>query len=287
MPPVALEAPPVPITRDVILQHAQKLPAAPQVLGGLFEMLEDVNTDLDQIAAQIRVDPALSARVLRISNSAAFGSGSVASSIEEAVSRVGFAEITRLVGVATVVGLADKALQAYGISAMALRESLLLHALASEALAQRTMLDPRAAYAGGLLRSVGVMILERVAQAERRGQVEPFDPKAGAGFSAWERIHFGITSVEVATSILDEWRFPHELVVAIERHLAPEKEAMAAVLHLAGAMVVAHRRALPGEARLWTVTPRLLAMAGVDMPVWQEACAEAGKVFDHLKQALY
>ena len=65
------------------------------------------------------------------------------------------------------------------------------------------------------------------------------------------------------------------------------EEAMAAVLHLAGAMVVAHRRALPGEARLWTVTPRLLAMAGVDMPVWQEACAEAGKVFDHLKQALY
>lgn len=287
MPSAVLDTPLAPVTRDVILQHAQKLPAAPQVLGGLFEMLEDVNTDLDQIAAQIRVDPALSARVLRISNSAAFGSGSVAASIEEAVSRVGFAEITRLVGVATVVGLADKALQAYGISAMALRESLLLHALASEALAQRTMLDARAAYAGGLLRSVGVMILERVAQAERKGSVPTFDPKAGAGFGSWERIHFGITSVEVTTSILDEWRFPHELVVAIERHLAPEKEPMAAILHLAGAIVVAHRRALPGETKLWSVTPRLLATAGLDMPTWQEACGEAGKVFEHLRQALY
>ncbi len=102
-----LDTPLLPVTRDIILQHAQKLPAAPQVLGGLLGTLEVANTALDQIAAQIRVAPALSARVLRISNSAAFGSGSVASSIEEAVSRVGFAEITRLVGVATVVGLAD------------------------------------------------------------------------------------------------------------------------------------------------------------------------------------
>src|SRR4051812_43822670 len=131
------------LTRDTILSHAQTLPAAPQVLGGLCEVLQDVNTDLDQVSEEIRIDSALAARVIRLSNSVIFGGGAPVASIEEAVNRVGFAEIVRLVGVATVSGLVDRSLSAYGVPANTFRESLLMHALASEALAGPTELDPR------------------------------------------------------------------------------------------------------------------------------------------------
>src|SRR5215216_135519 len=112
------------ITRDVILEQARKIPAAPQVLAGLCELLQDVNTDLDQIAAEIRFDPALTARVIRISNSPVFGSGQRLGSVDEAVNRVGFGEVLRLVGAATVAGMVDRALGCYGIPAELLRESL-------------------------------------------------------------------------------------------------------------------------------------------------------------------
>ncbi|MES2696495.1 MAG: HDOD domain-containing protein [Verrucomicrobiota bacterium] len=283
MPPAAA---PVALTRDVLLHHAQALPAAPQVLWGLCELLEDINTDIDQIAAQIRVDSALSARVLRISNSAVYGGGSPAASIDEAVSRVGFAEITRLVGIATVVGLTDRALKVYGITTTVLRESLLLHALASEALAERAGLDARAAYAGGLLRGVGLMVLDRVAQ-EKADTVAAFDPKAFPGYAAWEGGQFGLTSVEATTMILDEWRFPSELVAAMERHFVPRDDAMASVLHLAGAIVSSHRCALIGEAKIWAATPEMLFTLRMDEETYHEARIEAGKVFGRQRQALF
>ena len=56
----------LPVSREKILTTARLLPAAPQVLAGLCELLQDANSDLDQVAEQIRVDSALSARVIRI-----------------------------------------------------------------------------------------------------------------------------------------------------------------------------------------------------------------------------
>ena len=103
------------LTRDTILEHARSLPAAPQVMAGLSELLQDINTDLEQIADQVRVDPALTARVIRISNSPVFGGGARIGSVDEAVNRVGFGEVIRLVGVATVAGMVDRALSCYKI----------------------------------------------------------------------------------------------------------------------------------------------------------------------------
>lgn len=276
------------VTRDSILQHAQALPAAPQVLGGLCELLEDVNTDLDQVAEQIRVDPALAARVLRVSNSAVFGGGAPVSSIDEAVSRVGFAEITRLVGIATVATLADRALQAYAVAAEPLRESLLMHAIAGEELARCARMDPRAVYTLGLLRGVGMMVLDRVARTTA-APGEAFAAERFETYADWEQHRFGLTGHQVTTIMLDEWRFPPELIAAFERHTEtePVDDAAANVLHLAGGIAAAHGRGLAGERWLWRVTPERLASAGLDAEAWERASHAAAEAFAHQRQALY
>lgn len=269
------------ITRDTILQHAQKLPAAPQVLGGLSELLQDINTDLDQISDEIRIDPALAARVIRLGNSVAFGGGSKVASVEEAVGRVGFAEIVRLVGVATVSGLVDRSLNAYNVPAERLREAMLLHALAAEALASHTEIDPRAAYAAGLLRGIGMMVLDRVSS----GRIV-YDPAAFPTYGDWEQACFNVRAPEVITMILDEWRFPAETVAAIEQHLAPTDNPFAALLNLAGGIVALHRFALPGETAAWVVSEEKLALAGIEEAQWHAASAQAGTAFQMQRRAL-
>jgi HD-like signal output (HDOD) protein len=275
-----------PITREKLLRQAQALPAAPQVMGGLCELLEDVNAGLDEVADQIRLDPALAARVMRLSNSTIFGGGEPVSSIDEAVTRVGFTEITRLVGIATVAGLADRALQVYAIPAERMRESLLLHALAGEELARATSIEPRSAYALGLLRGVGMMVLDRVARGNGES-TEVFDPSAFVSYVDWERARFGLSNSEVTSMVLDEWRFPHDLVVATEQHLTPADDVLANVLNLAGAIVAIHGLALPGEERLWELTPEKFAAASIDEETWQQASDRAHEVFMHQRQALY
>lgn len=269
------------LTREEILRHAQALPAAPQVLGGLCELLEDVNTDLEQVCDEIRRDPALAARVIRLGNSVAFGGGGGVSSIDGAVNRVGFAEIVRLVGVATVSGLVDRSLVAYGVEAERLRESLLLHALASEALAARAGLDARAAYAAGLLRGIGMMVLDRAS----RGRVS-YDPSTFVSFSQWEETCFNVRAAAVTTAVLDEWRFPAETVAALEQHLEPSDSPLAFVLNLAGAIVSAAGMAPAGERTWWVPTEEKLAGAGLDDEQFGAAAAAAGVAFERQRQAL-
>ena len=278
------------ITRDLILSTARTLPAAPQVISGLCEMLQDINTDLDQIADQIRMDSVLAARVIRMSNSIVFGGGGRVGSVDEAVNRVGFAEVLRLVGAATVTGLVDTSLTSYGIGVGRLRATLLLHALASEALAGYTPIDTRTAYAGGLLRGLGMMVLNRLATG-RLSATEVFDPKQFESYSDWEMVRFGVTSTEVTTMILDEWQFPAELVAAVERHLMRDDSAngepFACILNLAGVVVADAGLALAGEAKFWVLAPEKLAGAGLDEEDFQKAAARAREVFESQRRALY
>lgn len=278
------------LTRDTILEQARSLPAAPQVMAGLNEMLQDVNTDLDQIAEQIRIDPALAARVIRISNSPVFGGGARIGSVDEAVNRVGFGEVMRLVGVATVAGMVDRALSCYKIPGEKLRESLLLHALASEALTNGTGIDSRTAYAGGLLRGIGMMVVDRMAR-EHLSMGGAYDPGQFETYWEWENARFGLGSPEVATMILDDWRFPTELIGAVQEHLlvteAGRQDPFACLLNLAGAVVSAHGLALPGEHPHWTVTPEKLHVAGIDADQFEAAADRAFAQFEQQRAALY
>src|SRR5689334_4448719 len=88
------------ISHETVFLHARKLPSAPQVLASLCELMQDVNVNLDLIVMEIRIDPSLAARVIRMSNSAVFGVGQRVGSVDEAVNRVGLGEIVRLVGAA-------------------------------------------------------------------------------------------------------------------------------------------------------------------------------------------
>ncbi|MCX6954530.1 MAG: HDOD domain-containing protein [Verrucomicrobia bacterium] len=263
------------------------MPAAPQVMAGLCELLQDVNSDLDQVANQIRVDPALSARVIRISNSPAYG-GSRIGSVDEAVNRVGFGEILRLVGIASVSGLVDRALTFYGIGAERMRESLLMHALASEALARRADVDPRTAYTGGILRTLGVMVLDRIAR-ERKPAPEVYSPERFLSYPAWENFSFGVTNTGVTTTVLDEWRFPAELVAGLEAHLlihdSDYDDRLAVVLNLGGAIVAEAGLALAGEASAWTPTDNKFSATGLDREQLREAGAEARTLFDRQRVA--
>ncbi len=273
------------LTRELLLRHASGLSAAPQVLGGLCELLEDVNTGLDEVADQIRLDPALAARVLRLSNSIVFGGGWSVGSIEDAVNRVGFAEITRLVGAATVTRLVDRALPAYDITAEQLRESLLLHALASEALAGFAGVDGRFAYTCGLLRGIGLMVLQMAWAATEPRAV--YDPERFSSYTEWERAHGGVSAAEVTVMVLDHWRFPAEAIRALEKHLETPDEPLAAILNLAGAIADQHGHALPGEKVWWTCTPEKLAAAGIGEEDWARASERTAEAFSRQRAALY
>ena len=107
-------------TPDDLVRQLRTLPPVPKVLIRLQPMLADMNTSIDDIAAMIRLERALAARILQVSNSAFIGLGDKARSIEEAIALIGFREVRRLVSLVLGMQIMEKPLPAYGIEARSL-----------------------------------------------------------------------------------------------------------------------------------------------------------------------
>ena len=83
-------------TKD-LLSQVDKMPKIPKVVQELMDLVNHPNAEMNKISEKISQDPVISARILRLSNSAHFGRGKSVSSIEEAVIRVGLGPIRTLV----------------------------------------------------------------------------------------------------------------------------------------------------------------------------------------------
>jgi HD-like signal output (HDOD) protein len=285
----AVSAVSTPFSREKLLQVARTLPADLHVLSQLGEMLQDVNSDLDQVAELLRRDVALAARIVRISNSPVFAGGGQIASTEEAVNRVGFSEILKLVGTATVARMSERTVEFYGINADTLRENMLFGAFAAEALARAAGMDTRVAYTAGLLRTLGVMVLDRAC----RGQLNPsqaFTTERWANYSAWEGSIFGVDNCEVTALILDEWRFPGELGGAIRGHYLARpsdyERPLAVVLNVANGLAHNVNRSFAGEACWWEISAEKLAAIGLTEEDLEPAAAAAEVAFESATAAL-
>lgn len=278
-----------PFSREKLLQVARSLPADLQVLSQLGEMLQDVNSEMDEIAGLLRRDVALASRIVRISNSPVFGGGGQIGSTEEAVNRVGFSEILKLVGTATAARFSDRALEYYGISADLLRDNMLYGALAAETLARQTGVDARVAYTAGLMRPLGFMVLDRACRGQFNAS-HAFALERWPNYSAWEGGVFGVNNCEVAALILEEWRFPVELINAIRAHYLARpsdwERPLAVVLNVANGLAQRVGRAFAGESSWWEITPDKLRSMGLGDEDLDAVAATTDEAFDAATAAL-
>lgn len=276
-------------SREKLLQVARSLPADLQVLSQLGEMLQDANSELHDVAGLLRRDVALAARIVRISNSSVFGGGGQIASTEEAVNRVGFGEVLKLVGTATAARFTERALDFYGVPAGLLVDNMLYCALAAETLARATEADPRVAYTAGLLRPLGLMVLDRAC----RNQPAPAPAYAAErwpSYAAWEGGLFGLSSGEVAALILEEWRFPATLTTAIRSHLlarpADAEHDLAVTLNVAAGLAQHSGRGFPGEACWWDLSAARLSRIGITEETLEPTLAAVEVSFAAAKVAL-
>ena len=269
-------------TREKLIEIGGTLPPTPRIFSDLHALLKDTNTDLDLITELIKRDASLSAQILRVSNSVAFRSELRSGSIEEAVGRVGFDEVFRIVGVVAVQSLADRALVHYDVSAERLRELMVETAFVCEALAPECGLDPRTAYTAGLMRPIGILVLDRVAQLLR--VPEFYDYETDRSYVSWEGRHFGLDSCEVAGLILSEWSFPGDIISAIRnQHLTHESavaDRLACLVNLASGAVALRGKVLEGERIHWEITAAKLSCLGLDEARFTEVSDRALEAYE-------
>ena len=271
---------------EPLLRVAQAFAATPRVMAELDQLLRNPNTDIADITALLKRDGPLSARLLRIANSAAFGQAEHVASIDGAAALIGFREIHRLVGAVAVDQFSQRNYPLYGFVGQRARENGLYIALLMEELAKPAKQDPQSAYTVGLFRSVGKLTLEKL--AEEKGSVPPYKPDSGQDLVLWEKHSFGISANEATAAILRQWRFPNEISQAIASHYLPGEtdEPLAQLLNLAAEIVARLGYGLPGESRYWLPQDEALGRVDIDDRQCERCRDRAAAAFERWSRAI-
>jgi putative nucleotidyltransferase with HDIG domain len=225
-----------------------QLPALPRAAAAALAMLRDDGSSAEDCARCIATDQALTARVLRLANSAFYGVPGRVGSVNRAIQMLGKRTLRAAL---TTVALAGQfsAVSCEGFRFDGFWRHTIGTAIGAEAIARACALDDETAFTAGVLHDIGRLALAAHFPRETAAMLE----LARAQDLPWleaERIALGTDHAVIGTAIALHWHFPAAVQAAIATHHAPQADGaapgMADVIHVADAIV--HALDLAGDA---------------------------------------
>ncbi len=199
-----------------LVGSGNELPSPPETYIRLTELLGRPDTGPSDVAALVERDVALSAQVVRVANSAYFGSRSKVQSVSHAVSYLGVATLKVLVlGYGIVQQFRpNDAVEGFDLDAFE-RRSWLASRIAT-ALLDRPLEREHASLAA-MLHDAGLLLL---VQRDGRTMSELLETcrAAGVPLEELERVRLGVDHAIVGAYLLGLWGLPAPVVQAVARH---------------------------------------------------------------------
>lgn len=221
---------------DEIVSRLHSLEPLPQVAMRVLELSRREDLIPRDLATVVQTDPAITAKVLKLCNSAYYGFQREIASLDEASNLLGTRALTNLV----LTSCGGRYFRDYGESTPKSREALwersVTMALAASILARlHGDVDKNRAYTVGLLQNIGHLVLDRFLHDERETIRE--EVRAGSTLLAAEETVLGLHHAEVGARLVERWDFPEVLVDTIRHHHVPGEATvdpeLAAVVQMA------------------------------------------------------
>ena len=257
------EAPPLEL--DALLAGIDSLSSQRPVAAQLVTAAELPDTDARGLSAILAADVALAGRVMKLANSAYFGMRGRVTSLQFAVTVVGFTTVRTMATVALTDLDDESRLPEY------FWDLTTTIALASSTLAPRFGERPQDALCIGLLAQLGMALLAHN-DAEGHAGLRA-DNTAFADLRAAEVQRYGISALRLTAVALEQWGFPREMVSVlnkVEEITAPEGSLLRAAFEVAGRMTMERYEPIP-VSRLTCGVLGEEDLAPVLQRVWVEA----------------
>lgn len=214
-----------------LLSQSTALPSIPRVVALVLKELEQEEPDSRKVAKLLATDPMMVGRMLKMSNSAFFGSSREIVSVEAALAVLGISQVRTLV---TAVALGNTFRVVPGVDLEAFWRYSLNSAKLARPLAKSLGLNDGTAFTTALLHAIGELVLCTALPSV-------ISALPGSMFSI-ERVQteqrvLGYSFVEVSGAFARQWEFPQAIASALERQDEPgvdeDLDALAAVVHMA------------------------------------------------------
>ena len=203
-----------------IYAKIDELPTLPVVVSKLLALLEDPEFDIGELTELISQDPALTAKVLKVANSAYYGFAQEVDNLDRAVALLGINMLKSLTLSVGVVAALPQKKQSDLLS----HSGLWLHSVAVAAvireMGQRMGLPKEAdhLFVVGLLHDVGKIVLLHFFFDLYQETLLRTKQREGLPLHLAEREIIGLDHGDVGAMLLGRWRFPPQVVQPIMAH---------------------------------------------------------------------
>ena len=211
--------------RDIIAQ-IDLLEPVPPVAAQILALADDPNSSLTEISELIIHDPALTANLLKICNSAFFSLSRRIDSVRDAISLVGLDQIVELVLFNSLSSNFNKELVGYGLG----ERELWRHAVSSAHVAAM-LADHFGAsqtkhliFTAALIKDIGKLILGRFV-AFSYEQINILVHSKGQSFNDAEHAIIGMNHEELGALVAKRWNFSEKLIYVMRHHHLSDESA--------------------------------------------------------------
>ena len=216
------------------LARLKTVPTLPKVLESVASALEDPDVNFESVSDLIEIDQALTSQILRLANSAFYSTQGNVSRVNQALLVLG-AVVTRSVVLSSAV------LDIRNVGLRGFWEHSLGCAVAAGALAKALgRCHPEEVTAAGLLHDLGKVVLyKELPEVFEQILARAADEKRS--FREAERALLAADHCDIASWLVDKWRFPACLAEPIVFHHTPTQARIApdetAIVHVANSLV--------------------------------------------------
>jgi putative nucleotidyltransferase with HDIG domain len=245
-----------------VLKSLKTLPPFPLVAQRALLLLNQTEVSIQELVDIVKFDPAITANVLRISNSAFFGLRREIHSLHQALLLLGTQELLKIIIASGATRLFCRSTPGYFSDRLGLWRHSVSVALMANLLARELDHPERAtSFTAGLLHDIGKVVLSLYVDQKFSEIMEVVDGR-GVSFQAAEKEVLGIDHAQLGGEMARLWDFPDRLRLVINLHHLDKPEAfaddMVLLVYLADLLVLMFGQDLGADGLAYDGYPEVL-----------------------------
>jgi len=260
---------------EALLKQAGDLPSLPEVYIRVNELLDTEISTAIQIGDAVQTDPALTARILKLINSAYYGLSNPVTSISQAVTLLGRQYLQQ----ALTGSVLAEVFKDFNVTEFPLRDfwqHCIKTAIIARQLAMQNarIIDHEAFFTAGLLHDIGWLVIVKV-NPSAFVTITTIAKTENRDILLVETEKLGVTHIDVGVALLKKWGIPDLITECIRMHHDADHEGPYAietsVVALANQL---SRHSLPGEREELEEIEEILST----IPYWEKSKCTAEQI---------
>jgi len=275
------------LSYDDVVRNLDDLPSLPAVVMELLNSIDQDDVDISVLAKKVSYDQALTAKTLRLANSSLYGLQVKVTTIQQAITYLGFQTTRNLITAAAVTGCFAEG-HCPGFDHKAFWRHSIATAACAKVLARQMRFNQDYAFTAGLLHDIGRLVLVSCFPNQYSITLA-YREEHDCYLLEAERQVLGVDQVDAGMALAEHWNFSDTMRLAIGGHHDPEAPGagfLAAIIHVADAIVHALDLAQVRDDLVPPVSTVAWTALGLDEEIYLQLFRETELQYEEISMVL-